>query len=895
MRRLILLWVLAALALSAAAEKRLTVAQLEQMLTADAAAHKRDAEMVRKISSVALGERLTKATLARLSARLAPGSRSLVALELLADQSAFLEPPASELPSVAAPDPEALARMLQAARRYVSQTLPRLPDFLATRVIDLYDDSPQALKKGDWPERAGLHQVGTSSGEISIRNERENQPPTQGSAVWQKKIGLISGGEFGNTLGMILSDAPPGSMSWSHWEESPAGRVAVLNYEVPAAASHFEVLSTLRREEIMEGVDAPTGGARGIRGIGARPNVSSTNATMVRTRPGYHGSISINPADGTILRITMDADLTRGAPFQRAAILVEYGPVEIAGSTYICPLRSIALSKDMESPDTVTGDAPSLRLNETHFTHYHRFGSTTRILTESASAGADATPASEPPGEATAAGTAPPAQAALATAGQAAPAVEPAARPETPQPAAASLPASAPGAPLPAQPTPPPAAASAPIAPQPAPPEPVAESGFTLRVEVPELAVPVVVRDRQGHEVGSLSRADFTVLDEGKPAVISGFTVVRSGAADGPAGGRSGAGAAAASSGGAAGPGQSPAQNRFILFLFDDRHLSAPDLAIARNAAVKILDEPLGAGVYADVLSLMGVNSGFTRDRATLQAAIGKLSLHQNNQHLAQECPDVDYYAADRIVNGHDAVEFQVAVMKAKACTHIQIYQPAGSSGGNIYEGMDNPTDTFQRMAAAAAAHALAAGDEDARQTLLAIETVVRAMTKLPGQRTMILVSPGFLSASPDALNFKSKLLDQAAAANVVINAIDARGLYVGNPGASEGANATISQFNGSTSSDHLAAMQASENAMSELAAGTGGTYFHNSNDLAGGLKSLAAPPETLYLLEISLKSVKPNGTYHQLQVKVNQRGLDVQARKGYYAPKAGNGKTPGG
>ena len=227
----------------------------------------------------------------------------------------------------------------------MAQTLPRLPNFLATRVINLYDDSPQALKKGAWPTRAGLHFVGTSSEEISVRNERENQPPTQGSAVWQAKTGLISGGEFGTTLGMILTDVAKGEMTWSHWEQTPDGTVAVFHYSVPALASHFEVLSTLTREASVEGFDTPNGGSRGTRGISTRPNVSVSNSTIARSRPAYHGSISINPADGTILRITMEAELKKSIQFQRAAILVQYGPVEISGSTFICPVRSLAFSE----------------------------------------------------------------------------------------------------------------------------------------------------------------------------------------------------------------------------------------------------------------------------------------------------------------------------------------------------------------------------------------------------------------------------------------------------------------------------------------------------------------------------------------------------------------------
>src|ERR1700691_1349273 len=351
MRRSWIVVFLVATAIPLSASKHTTVAQLQQALNTAINAHKPDTEIAQEIGGFELTERLTEATLGRLKASLVPGAQGARALELLADRSAFFDPPADELPATPAPDSAEQTRILQAARRYVSQTLPRLPDFFATRVISLYDDRPQALKKDTWPTRSGLHLIDTSSGEISVRNERENQPATQGSAVWQANVGLISGGEFGNTLGMILADTANGNIRWSHWEESAKGGVAVFRYEVPASASHYEVL-----------------------------NAVPSNPGIVHTKPGYHGSIGVNPADGTILRITMDADLTRGAPFRRAAILVEYGPVGIAGTTFTCPLRSIALSMALDDPDTINGDAPREWLNETQFTHYHRFASTTRIL-----------------------------------------------------------------------------------------------------------------------------------------------------------------------------------------------------------------------------------------------------------------------------------------------------------------------------------------------------------------------------------------------------------------------------------------------------------------------------------------------------------------------------------
>ena len=73
---------------------------------------------------------------------------------------------------------------------------------------------------------------------------------------------------------------------------------------------------------------------------------------------------------------------------------------------------------------------------------------------------------------------------------------------------------------------------------------------------------------------------------------------------------------------------------------------------------------------------------------------------------------------------------------------------------------------------------------------------------------------------------------------------------------------------------------------MSELANGTGGTFFHNSNDLGAGFKTVTEAPEVVYVLELSLDGVKPDGAYHRVKVKVDREGVQVQARQGYSAPK---------
>lgn len=383
MQRWIVPVLLAAMVLPAAAEKRLTVAQLEQKLAAFSASHKKDAEMIRQIGVMELSERLTEPTLNRLDAYLPQGSKSLLALRLLADQSAFLDPPPSEVPATPAPDDAAQREMVRAAVHYVLETLPRLPNFLTTRTVNRYDDSPQALGKRAEPVRAGLHKADTSSREISVNNEREDVPSTKGSTAWKPQIGFVSGGEFGATLGMILSDSAKGTVTWSHWEETAEGRAAVFQYSVPKVLSHFVLSGAIERREPIAGVLTHFGDSRDTARNGDlhTDGLTTTNTSAVHETPAYHGSIWLDPATGTILCVTIIADTRDNPLFKRADMMVQYGPVQIADRTYICPVRSVALSVAAKGAQSTLENAPTLWLNETLFTGYHRFIATTRILT----------------------------------------------------------------------------------------------------------------------------------------------------------------------------------------------------------------------------------------------------------------------------------------------------------------------------------------------------------------------------------------------------------------------------------------------------------------------------------------------------------------------------------
>ena len=126
--------------------------------------------------------------------------------------------------------------------------------------------------------------------------------------------------------------------------------------------------------------------------------------------------------------------------------------------------------------------------------------------------------------------------------------------------------------------------------------------GPAIKVSVNSVLVPVVVRDAQNRAVGDLRQSDFQLFDKNKPLRITGFTMEKR------AGRSEESGVDATSPAAAVSPGSAPqptrTSSRFIVFLFDDLHIAANDLASLKTAATKVLSETLRPGDAASVLSI---------------------------------------------------------------------------------------------------------------------------------------------------------------------------------------------------------------------------------------------------------------------------------------------------
>lgn len=394
-RNLTILLAAAVVALPAFAAHRVSVDQLRSWLASHSAPNHSDNDIARQITSLQLTERLTPPTLAGFKTEFTPGPKTSQALDLLADCSVILDPPPTEFASRPAPDSAAVNAMIKATFHFVGITLRQMPDFLATRITQSYDDNDPRIAVGmpDTTEdptlivpHSTMIPVGKFTQQITYRDGHE--VPTEARDAKQKLSdappGLTTRGEFGPVLSIVLLDALKGKLSWNHWEQTPSGVAAVFHYQVPQSASHFAVDFCC----LSSGYDHMSGTSY-AEGVFGRPPTFSSNGQIAagsqindsyHGTPGYHGSIYVDPATGAILRITEDAELNASEPVTRNAVSIEYGTVEIGGKKFICPVHSVALSLTRAYLKDQAGIRNILHINEAEFTNYHRFGSSLQIV-----------------------------------------------------------------------------------------------------------------------------------------------------------------------------------------------------------------------------------------------------------------------------------------------------------------------------------------------------------------------------------------------------------------------------------------------------------------------------------------------------------------------------------
>ncbi len=402
------------------------------------------------------------------------------------------------------------------------------------------------------------------------------------------------------------------------------------------------------------------------------------------------------------------------------------------------------------------------------------------------------------------------------------------------------------------------------------------QSEFKLQVQRNMVLVRVVVRDSKGIPVPNLRKEDFRLFDNGKPQEIDQFSVeaTRGAAPVAPAATAKEAGEEALPTGEAA---RAIPQSYYALY-FDDTQMQGQDVAHARDAAERYLTKALTPQDRVGIFTSSGQGGqDFTDDREKLHEALFRLHSRPRITTGKATCPDIGEYQAYLIAERNDPDASLIADLEYIKCTFGDDVVAADDRGSAI--NVVNAEATRLRNDWLTQEEAVLRG----------LEEVVRRTAVLPGQHNVIFISPGFLSV--DLESRLAAVIDRALRSNVIISALDPRGLYTVIPGGD--ATQDIILLNRRPdlmSRKQLIIRQGltlDEQVLEGIAEDTGGRFFHNSNDLDQGFRELAGP-EIYYVLTFSPHNLKFDGRFHTLKVSlVNSGSFTLQARRGYFAPKA--------
>jgi VWFA-related protein len=397
--------------------------------------------------------------------------------------------------------------------------------------------------------------------------------------------------------------------------------------------------------------------------------------------------------------------------------------------------------------------------------------------------------------------------------------------------------------------------------------EPPRETQPVFRAGTELVQVDAVVTDKDGRYVTDLGQDDFEIVEDGKTRPITNFRYVtllpaEPGARPRPVSGPEGAVAALPR-------GRAPAATMAIVV--DDLSLTFESTSRTRRLLYDVVAERLAAGELLAVLHTGGGMANlqqFTSDPRLLRAAIDGLPFNLAGRGLTEPVQKRDAAIAD-------------------------------SRGGDPSNTPRTGPDSSDRQREL---DAYVSNVMRERQVgislsgLTALERVVEGLERLPGRKSMLVLSEGFVIESRDDIRRVEErireLTDAANRAGVVIYTLDPGGLRTLRPQASD-----LSSHN------HDPAVAAALNrelkhGLETLAEDTGGLSLHDTNDLALAVRRVVADRQGYYLLGYQPDASRfldrdQKARFHQIRVKVKRRGLQVRSRRAYFARPEGEGARP--
>jgi VWFA-related protein len=393
------------------------------------------------------------------------------------------------------------------------------------------------------------------------------------------------------------------------------------------------------------------------------------------------------------------------------------------------------------------------------------------------------------------------------------------------------------------------------------------QSSLTLQVYSRLTVVDVTVMNGKGEPVHGLKATDFTIEEDGKPQPIRSFQEIGK---DTPPVARTLPKLPPNVYTNLQPPPNTSAVN---ILLLDALNTPPSDQVFVKDEAVRYL-KGMPPGTRIAILGLsnrLRILQGFTSDPAILMAAINT----KKNRQLPSPFMDTD--TGDMIDSLMDVVDSGTAASLAE---------------------FENEQSTFQ-------------ADMRNRMTLEALNQIAAYVAGIKGRKNLIWFSSGMpltifptgglndLQGMTDYSKDLRKTTDLLTAAQVAVYPIDARGLFnnPANSAVNAGSGFASGKGNSMAVKNLAFDMKTGQEllSMEAVAEATGGVAYYNTNGLKEAVGKAIENGSNYYTISYVPPSLAYDGAFHNLSVKVNEKGLHLAYRKGYYADDISNNAiTPG-
>jgi VWFA-related protein len=390
-------------------------------------------------------------------------------------------------------------------------------------------------------------------------------------------------------------------------------------------------------------------------------------------------------------------------------------------------------------------------------------------------------------------------------------------------------------------------------APKPATSQGTSQAPAPIKSATRLVQVSVVVHDKHGNPVTGLAKEDFVVLDEKKPQSIQVFSTQTNQLPDHP-------------------PPPLP-----------------PDTYTNR------IEEKTGVPASVTVILLDGLNTKFEDQYQARQQVIKFLMQIQPQDRIALYTLGSDVHILHDFTSDASSLLETLSKFKGRTNTEVDASDPEKTVDLSDLPG----TEELQAfLDGTSQVQANAYTQDRVRLTVDGLVAIADHLGSLPGRKNLIWVSGSFpislgmetldLSSNNEQMRFQDEVERAARAlteANLAVYPVDARGLI----GMSTSMNASLPAQRprrGASPSHGPAAAPSHEvfDTMDVMADRTGGRAFYNSNDILGAIRRAVDDSRVTYTLGYYPEGVAWDGKFHNIKVEVKHSGVEVRARKGYFA-----------